>query len=49
MNFHFTEEEQDILDMLKDFCVKEVPLRRPRWMKMSGFLRKLGTRWVRWE
>ena len=24
MNFHFTEEEQDILDMLKDFCVKEV-------------------------
>ena len=24
MNFHFTEEEQDILDMLKGFCVKEV-------------------------
>ena len=24
MNFHFTEEEQDILDMLHDFAVKEV-------------------------
>ncbi len=24
MNFKFTEEEQDILDMLHDFCVKEV-------------------------
>ena len=24
MNFHFTEEEQDVLDMLHDFCVKEV-------------------------
>ena len=24
MNFHFNEEEQDILDMLHDFCVKEV-------------------------
>ena len=24
MNFHFTEEEQDVLDMLHDFCVREV-------------------------
>ena len=24
MNFHFTEEEQEILDMLHDFCLKEV-------------------------
>ncbi len=24
MNFHFNEEEQEILDMLKDFCEKEV-------------------------
>ena len=24
MNFHFNEEEQDVLDLLKDFCVKEV-------------------------
>jgi butyryl-CoA dehydrogenase len=24
MNFHFSEEEQEILDMLKDFCEKEV-------------------------
>lgn len=24
MNFHFNEEEQEILDMLHDFCVKEV-------------------------
>lgn len=24
MNFHFTEEEQDILSMLHDFCLKEV-------------------------
>ena len=24
MNFHFTPDEQDVLDMLHDFCVKEV-------------------------
>ena len=24
MNFHFNDEEQDILNMLHDFCVKEV-------------------------
>ena len=24
MNFHFNEEEQDVLDLLKDFCEKEV-------------------------
>ena len=24
MNFHFTDEEQEILDMLHDFCLKEV-------------------------
>lgn len=24
MNFHFKEEEQDVLDMLRDFCEKEV-------------------------
>ena len=24
MNFHFNEEEQDVLDLLKDFCVKDV-------------------------
>ena len=24
MNFHFNEEEQEILDMLHDFCLKEV-------------------------
>ena len=24
MNFHFSEEEQEILDMLHDFCLKEV-------------------------
>lgn len=24
MNFHFTDEEKDILDMLHDFCLKEV-------------------------
>ena len=24
MNFHFNEEEQEIIDMLNDFCVKEV-------------------------
>ena len=24
MNFHFTEGEQDILNMLHDFCLKEV-------------------------
>ncbi|MEA4954652.1 MAG: acyl-CoA dehydrogenase [Pseudoflavonifractor sp.] len=24
MNFHFNEEEQDVLDMLRDFCEKEV-------------------------
>ena len=24
MNFHFTEEEQDILNTLQDFCEKEV-------------------------
>ena len=24
MNFHFNEEEQEILDMLHDFCLKEL-------------------------
>ena len=24
MNFHFTPDEQDVLDMLHDFCLKEV-------------------------
>ena len=24
MNFHFAEEQQEIIDMLHDFCVKEV-------------------------
>ena len=24
MNFHFSQEEQDILSMLHDFCEKEV-------------------------
>ncbi len=24
MNFKFTTEEQDIIDMLRDFCLKEV-------------------------
>ena len=24
MNFHFNQDEQDVLDMLHDFCLKEV-------------------------
>ena len=31
MNFHFSEEEQEILDMLHDFCLKD-------WIQLRAFL-----------
>ena len=39
MNFHFNEEEQEILDMLHDYAVKEVA---PKLMKL---MRKKNSLW----
>ena len=40
MNFHFNEEEQEILNMLEDFAAKEVGIKTQQ-IKLIQFWRKL--------
>ena len=51
MNFNFTEEERDILDMLHDFCIKQVaPLAAEldEEEKCAGFNLPKPTKQERW-
>ena len=48
MNFHFAEEQQEIIDMLHDFCVKEVAPLAAEIDEQERFPRRPGTSWLRW-
>lgn len=48
MNFHFTEDEKDILNMLHDFAVKEVAPIAAEVDENERFPRKPGANSRRW-